>query len=201
MIKFLAGGIILSFIANALQANAQPGPRKLLEALNERSQHEMAPGWRNLGITHKAVVFIHDDIRKTDNGQLAVWIHNELPIAEYLEKEKTYLSRRERMLVDCKSSRIGTADQAYYAEHFARGAVVGTMRVKNVEMQEIIPDSIEELLMKTACAPKPKKATASKTDASKPDAPKTGASKSDASKSATPKADTAKEKPATKSGG
>lgn len=163
MNKFLAGGIVLSFIAHAAQVWAQPDPRKTLDTLYERGQQEMVSNWSKLGITHKAAVFMHNDVRKAANEQLAVWMHNELPVAEYLEKERAYLSMRERMLVDCKTARIGVSDQAYYADHFARGAVVGTNRIRNVEMQEAVPDSIEELLVKTLCAPKPRNAPAKKT--------------------------------------
>lgn len=165
MNKFLAGGIVLSFIAHAAQVCAQPDPRKTIDTLYERGQQEMASNWSKLGMTHKAAVFMHNDVRKAANEQLAVWTHNELPLAEYLEKERAYRSMRERMLVDCKTARIGVSDQTYYADHFARGAVVGTNRIRNVEMQEAVPDSIEELLVKTVCAPKPPKAPVKKAKA------------------------------------
>lgn len=167
MNKLLAGGVVLFFFAHAAPVAAQPDSRKALESLSERGQSEMAPGWRHVGITHKSAVFMHQDIRKTDRGTLAVWTHNELPVAEYLEKEKKYVSTRERMLVDCKASRLGVSDQAYYAQHFARGEVVGTNRISNVEWQEAVPDSIEELLVKTVCAPKPRKAAAKSKPAEK----------------------------------
>lgn len=158
---------LLPLIAQTAPAFAQPTPEKTLESLYERGKQEMAPNWRAIGITHRSAVFLHNDVRKTDNGQVAVWAHNELATPDYLDKEKAYLSIRERMVVDCKSSRLGTADQAYYAQHFARGAVVGTNRINGVEMQEVVPDSIEELLVKTAC-PVARKKTASKTAAKKP---------------------------------
>jgi len=160
MNKLVAGGVVLFFFAHGAHVAAQHDPRKSLESLSERGQSEMAPNWRSLGITHKSAVFMHQDIRKTDKSTLAVWTHYELPVAEYLEKEKKYLSTRERMLVDCSASRLGVSDQAYYAQHFARGEVVGTNRIRNVEWQEAVPDSIEELLVKTVCAPKPRKAAA-----------------------------------------
>lgn len=165
MNKFLTSCFTLSFIAHAAQVYAQPDPRKTLDVLYERGQQEMVSNWSRLGITHKSAVFMHNDVRKAANEQLAVWTHNELPVTEYLEKERAYLSMRERMLVDCKTARIGVSDQAYYADHFARGAVVGTNRIRNVEMQEAVPDSIEELLVKTVCAPKPRKAAVKKAKA------------------------------------
>lgn len=165
MEKIVAGSIILCLISLAGQAGAQPDPRKALDALQERGQQEMAPSWRTLGVTHKAAVFMHNDVRKAGPDQLAVWMHNELPVTEYLEKEKAYLSLRERMLVECKSGKLGISEQAYYAERFARGAVVGTNRVRNVDMQEVVPDSIEEMLVKIVCAPKPRKAPVRRTKA------------------------------------
>ncbi|HEY0845940.1 MAG TPA: surface-adhesin E family protein [Noviherbaspirillum sp.] len=167
MNTFLAHGVILSLVALAGQAGAQPDPRKSLDALQARGQQEMAPNWRPLGMTHKAAIFLHNDVRKAEQGRLAVWTHNELPVAEYIDKEKAYLSTRERLLVDCKSSRIGMSDQAFYAEHFARGAVAGINRNSQVDMQETVPDSVEELLVKTVCAPKPRKPAAKAKTAAK----------------------------------
>lgn len=165
MNMFAAASIALSFIALAGQAGAQPDYRKPLDVLAERGQQEMAPNWRILGVTHKAAVFMHNDVRKSDAGRLAVWTHNEMPVVEYLEKEKAYLSMRERMLVECSSRKIGISDQAYYADRFARGAAVGANRIRGVEMQEVIPDSIEDMLVKTVCAPKPRKPSVTKAKA------------------------------------
>lgn len=165
MKKFVAGSIVLPFIVVAVQAAAQPDSSKPLDALAERGQQEMAPNWRLLGVTHKAAVFMHNDVRKSGVGQLAVWTHNEMPAVEYLEKEKAYLSMRERMLVDCGAGKIGFSDQAYYADRFARGPVVGANRIRNVEMQEVVPDSIEEMLVKIVCAPKPRKNSPAKAKA------------------------------------
>lgn len=167
MNRFLAGAIALSIVAPVVPIAAQTHPVQSMDALYESGRQHMAPNWSGLGKTYKSAVFIHNDIRKADNGQYAVWTHNELPGLEYLEKEKAYLSVRDRMLIDCKSSRLGISDQAYYAERFAHGAVVGTNRVKTVDMREIVPDSIEELLVKTVCAPKPRKAAAQKVKAAK----------------------------------
>jgi len=151
MNKYLAGAAMLA--ACAFQVQAQPGPGQEVEALYERGQREMAPNWRPLGKTHEAAVFIHSDVRKAENGRVAVWMHYEMPAPEYIEKEKPYLSTRDRMIVDCKASRVGAADSTYYADRFGHGAVVWTNR-RTAEMVDVVPDSIEELLLRTACAPK-----------------------------------------------
>lgn len=168
MNTYATGSIILSFIALAGHAAAQPDPRKSLDTLIERGQQEMATNWRSLGVTHKAAVFMHNDVRKSASGQLAVWTHHEMPFMEYLEKERAYLSMRERMLVECAAGRIGISDQAFYAERFARGALVGANRIRSVEMQEVVPDSIEEMLLKIVCAPKPRKTPVPKPKAKPP---------------------------------
>lgn len=160
MNKFLAGGLVLSLAWHMGTASAQSYGGQPLDSLYDQGVREMAPNWRGLGKTHDAAVFIHKDIRKTDKGRVAVWTHHELPAPEYLEKEKAYLSTRDRMLIDCKASTLGTSDLAYYSQRFARGAVVGTNRMKGVEMIEVMPDSIEELLVKTVCAPAPRKPAA-----------------------------------------
>lgn len=157
MNKILPGCIGLLLAASVTQVSGQPISDKALDELYERGQREMAPNWRGLGKTRESAVFIHQDIRKADNGTLAVWMHHELPAPGYIEKEKPYLSTRDRMLVDCKGSRTGTSDIAYYAERFGFGAVVWTVRRKP-ELAEVVPDSIEELLVKVVCAPKPRKA-------------------------------------------
>lgn len=157
MNKILGGCIVLSLAASMPHAFAQPYSDKTLDELYERGQREMAPNWRALGKTHESAVFIHQDVRKAGNGMLAVWVHHELPAPAYIEKEKPYLSTRDRMLVDCKASRAGAADIAYYTERFGFGAVVWTAR-RMPEMADVVPDSIEELLVKVVCAPKPRKA-------------------------------------------
>lgn len=177
MNRFLAGGLAASLLAYATQIHAQSDPRKTTEAWMQRGQQEMAPTWQKLGQTHKAAVFRHKEIRKADNGRVAVWTHSELPDVAYLEKEKPYLSTRELMLVDCKSVRLGMSEQTFYAEHFARGVIVGTNRFKNADMLEAVPDSVEDTLVKIVCAPKPRKAAVRK-----PIAPKAQAADGSATK-------------------
>ncbi|HYC42374.1 MAG TPA: surface-adhesin E family protein [Noviherbaspirillum sp.] len=157
MNRFLAKCIVIAMTITASPSFAQGNGDKTLDSLYERGQRDMAPNWRGLGKTQESAVFIHQDIRKADNGMLSVWTHHELPAPGYIDKEKPYLSTRDRMLVDCKGGRTGTTDIAYYSERFGFGAVVGTTRRK-AELADVVPDSIEELLLKVVCAPKPAKA-------------------------------------------
>lgn len=157
MNKFLANCMAVSIAMAVPQVFAQQNGDKALDSLYERGQREMAPNWRGLGKTKESAVFLHQDVRKTENGLLSVWAHHELPAPGYIEKEKPYLSTRDRMLVDCKTARAGTTDVAYYSDRFGYGSVVGTERRK-VELADVVPDSIEELLVKVVCAPKPHKA-------------------------------------------
>jgi len=158
MNKILAGAAVLWLAIGTASTHAQTYSGQALDALYEHGLREMAPNWRGLGKTHEAAVFIHSEVRKTDNGRLAVWMHQELSAPEYIEKETSYLSTRDRMVVDCRTARIGKTDMAYYAERFAHGQVVWTSR-KQAEMIEVVPDSIEELLVKVVCAPKLRIAT------------------------------------------
>jgi hypothetical protein len=139
-----------------------------VDSLYEQGQREMAPKWRGLGKMPDAAVFLHQTVKKRENGQLAVWTHRELSMPEYLEKEKGYLSMRERSLIDCKGSMVGVTDALYYSAHFGNGAVVAMNRGKPVEMAEVVPDSIEERLVNVACAPKPPRKPVRKIKKAKP---------------------------------
>lgn len=156
MNKFLASCIAMSVAACAPLALARASGDSNIDSLYERGQREMAPNWRALGKTHESAVFVHQNVRTMDNGMLSVWTHHELPGAEYIDKEKRYLSTRDRMIVDCKGGRTGTTDITYYSERFGFGTVVGTERRK-VELTDAVPDSIEELLVKVVCVAKPAK--------------------------------------------
>lgn len=167
MYRFLAKCIAIVMAMTASPSFAQASGDKTLDSLYERGQREMAPNWRGLGKTHESAIFIHQEVRKADNGMLSVWTHHELPAPEYIDKEKPYLSTRDRMLVDCKGGRTGTTDVAYYSERFGFGTVVATARKKG-ELADVVPDSIEELLLKVVCAPKPAKAPRQAKTASPP---------------------------------
>ncbi len=157
MNKFLTGSLVLSLVWHSGQTFAQFTSDQPLNLLYEQGAREMAPDWRGLGKTHNAAIFFHHGVKKADNGRLSVWTHHEFHTAEYLEKEKTYLSSRGRMLIDCKASTLALSEQAYYSQRFARGVIIGTSSMKEVDMKEAFPDSIEERLLKTVCAPAPRK--------------------------------------------
>ena len=157
MNKFMATCIAVSTAMASPQSFAEANGDKTLDSLYERGQREMAPNWHGLGKTHDSAVFVHQDVRKVDNGMLSVWTHHELPAPEYIDKEKPYISTRDRMLVDCKAGRTGTTDIAYYSERFGFGMVMGTLQSKS-KLADVVPDSIEELLLKVVCASKPGKA-------------------------------------------
>jgi hypothetical protein len=139
-----------------------------VDSLYEQGQREMAPKWRGLGKMPDAAVFLHQTVKRRENGQLAVWTHRELSMPQYLEKEKGYLSVRERSLIDCKGAMVGVTDALYYSAHFGNGAVVAMNRGKPAEMAEVVPDSIEERLVNVACAPKPPRKPLRKIKKAKP---------------------------------
>lgn len=161
MTWLISGGLLAALFA-ASGACAQNRSHYTVDELYRRGQHEMAPNWRPLGKTHNAAVFIHKDIRRSDKGGATLWTDRELLSAEYFEKEKAYLSIRERMVVDCKGARIGIADTSMYSERFGGGAIVGTSRTKNPDMTDVVPDSIEDRIHQIACAPKPRSTPSAK---------------------------------------
>lgn len=165
--RTIAAGLLLSLGVHAAQCHAQGEPPRGVDNLYDRGQRELAPNWRPVGKSSAAAIFLHNEIRKDDSGRIAVWMHRELSSAEYFEKENAYLSTRERMLVDCKKTRLGITDVAYYGGRFASGAVVGNNRTRDTEMIDVVPDSIEDRIVKTTCAPKVR-TTAAKTRAAKP---------------------------------
>ncbi len=162
MNRFITGSALLSLACLAGAANVQADAGQSVDTLYEQGPRQLASSWRGLGKTHGAAVFIHNDIRKTDNARLAVWTHHELPAPEYFEKEKAYLSTRERMVVDCKNAKVGASDISYYAQRFGKGEIVGSERMKKTDVTDVVPDSIEEQLVKAVCAPKPRRAPARK---------------------------------------
>lgn len=152
--RTIVAGLLFSLGAHAVAAHAQGEPPSTVDDLYERGQRELAPNWRPVGKSAAAAIFLHNEIRKDDSGRLAIWMHRELSSAEYFEKESAYLSTRERTLVDCKKTRLGIADVTYYGGRFASGAIVGNNRTKDAEMIDVVPDSIEDRIVKTACVAK-----------------------------------------------
>lgn len=122
--------------------------------MNEGSPAGPMPGWRTLALSHEALpVYLHGEIQKMGQGLLAVWMHRELANAEYFEKEKIYRSTRERIVVDCKSARTAVTDAVFYSEHFGKGRIAGATKGSAAEMFPVVPDSVEEQLLKAVCRP------------------------------------------------
>jgi hypothetical protein len=169
MNRLLACSIVLCIASHVglVAAQAQAGPDPSIDTLYEQGQWQISPHWRGLGKTHDTAVFLHNEPRKTADGRVAVWRDREFAFAEYIEKEKAYLSTRERVLVDCKTRRFGISDWSYYAGRFGSGAVIATRRVASADMKEAVPDSLEERIVKIVCAPKSRVATPPKTKAAK----------------------------------
>lgn len=150
-------GLVAAFLAQAVMAAAQQSPAGV-DALYAQGQRDMSPSWRGIGKSHDVAVFMHNDRRRESDGRIAVWMHRELAFPEYFEKEKPYLSTRERLLADCKARRLGIMDAAYYGERFAKGAIVGSAKFKSPDMTEPVPDSIEDQVLRQICAPKARQA-------------------------------------------
>ncbi len=176
MNRFLSGSAVLYLALHAATAPAQNAAIPTVDALYEQGQHALTASWRPLGKRHDAAVFLHQNIKKADNGRLAVWRDTEYPFPDYFEKEHAYLSSRERVVIDCKAATFGISETSYYAERFGKGEVVGTSKATGQEMSDAVPDSLEEHLINTACAPKPRSKPAHKKAATKPAGDKQAAS-------------------------
>lgn len=165
MNRFIACGITLGMALHFGLAPALAGhveQEVSVDALYEQGQWQIGPDWRGLGKMHEAAVFLHNETRKAEDGLLAVWRDRELAFAEYIDKEKAYLSVRERVLVDCKLRNTGVSDSTYYAARFGAGAVVARKKVTNVDMLEAVPDSLEERMIQFVCGPEPGKTKSAK---------------------------------------
>lgn len=153
----LLAGLGAMLLSQASLAASQQPPVSADE-LYSQGQREMPSSWRGVGKSHDAAVFLHSDRRRENDGRIAAWMHRELVSLEYFEKEKPYLSMRERLLADCKASRLGITDVTYYGERFARGAVVGAVKSKTPDMSNPVPDSIEDQALRMLCSPKVRQA-------------------------------------------
>lgn len=163
----ILAGLAAILLSQSSPAASQHGAGSI-DDLYTQGQREMPASWRGVGKSHDAAVFMHNDRRREGDGRIAAWMHRELASAEYFEKEKPYLSIRERVLVDCKASRLGITDVAYYGERFARGAVVGGTKFKAPDMSDPVPDSIEDQAVRILCAPKARQAPSQRQKAASP---------------------------------
>lgn len=162
MSTFIRQGAILCLALYTLTAHAETAAPQTVDSLYERGQHELTSNWRPLGKLYNAAVFIHHDAKKLDKDRVAVWRHYEYPYPEYFEKENAYLSARERVVVDCKTARVGVSDSSFYSGRFASGAIVGENKSVSLDMNAVRPDSLEEQLVKAVCVSKPPRKQRSK---------------------------------------
>jgi hypothetical protein len=144
----------LSTLATLVLTVAPVTWAQTVDALYEQGQHALPAGWKALTRTETAAVFVHNDVHNAEGGKLAVWTHKELAAPEYFEKDKAYLSIRERTLVDCKAGRTGISDWVAYAGRYAAGGAIAKEK-RDKEMSEAVPDSPEAKLLATVCALKP----------------------------------------------
>jgi hypothetical protein len=145
-------------------AMAREQARTELEEIYAQGQLKLAPPWRGLSVEEDAAVFVRSESPPGIKGQASVWVDRELPVPGYFEKEKPYVSVRERFVADCSGRRLGLAESVYYSGRYGSGALVTHDRNAQPEMKETLPDSLEEQIRSAACpkpapkpAPKPKK--------------------------------------------
>jgi len=149
----LAMGMLLAAVG------ALAGPMQIPIAIGDlyqQGQLTLLPDWKPLGKNYRAAVFVQSAPPRTAATYLAAWTDYELPFPEYYEKEKAYLSIRERMLLDCKGGKAGISSASFYAGQFGSGAIVAVKREDKPDMLDVVPDSIEDRLLKQVC-PAPKR--------------------------------------------
>lgn len=151
---------LAAIVLSQTVAAAPQTPPLSMDELYAQGQRDLPSSWRGVGKSHDAAVFMHQDRRRESDGRIAVWLHRELMAQEYFEKEKPYLSLRERLLADCKAGRLGITDVTYYGERFAKGAVAGTSKYAAPEMKDPVPDSIDDQILRNLCPAKARQAPA-----------------------------------------
>lgn len=146
----LATALAASF---AFAGNTQDG----VERLYEQGRKQLPGHWRGLGKTPGAAVFVHIDVKKTAQGYYRLWRSHEFLAPGYIDKEILYRSVREQILIDCTDARIGTSTRAYFGGHFGTGAVAARSDVAPIEWVAILPDTLDEQLLRTICPTQPAK--------------------------------------------
>lgn len=141
-------------VARAVAA-AHDQARKELEEIYAYGTQKLAPPWRGLLVQDDAAIFVRpESATPPAKGQGSVWTDRELPVPGYVDKEKPYVSVRERFVADCGGRKLGLAEWVYYSERYGSGAVVARDRNAQPEMTQPLPDSLEEQIHTAAC-PKP----------------------------------------------
>jgi len=165
-LAFLAGACAPAMQAQSetLRATALVRERTRIEAqeIYTEGVQRLAPRWRGLRVLDDAAVFIRSETSKAEKSHVNVWLDRELLSPRYHEKEKSYLSIRERFVVDCSTRRLGPAEWAYYAERFGEGQVVTRDKSEQPELNSSLPDSLEEQVVSIACPQKQRKSAVAK---------------------------------------
>lgn len=127
------------------------------DELYQQGQRQLPAHWRGLGSTAEAAVFVQADTKKTPDGHYMLWRSRELVDPGYFDKEQVFRSIRERIVVDCAGRRIGVNARAYLAGHFGTGTVAASSEVAPVEWSMVLPDTLDEQLLRSVCKPKQRK--------------------------------------------
>jgi hypothetical protein len=122
-------------------------------SLYRQGEFTMGPSWQGLRKLEDSAVFLHRDARRPDKDAAYVWVDKEFVHPGFYEKEKPYLSMRNRVLIDCAGMRSGVAESAYYQRRFGEGEAFARV-LQKPDMTDILPDSMEEQMHRIACAPK-----------------------------------------------
>lgn len=170
-LAFLAGAClpIVQAQSDTPRIAAASGSRMEVLEIYEEGKQRLAPRWHGLRMLDGAAVFIRKEMPKGEKGRVDVWLHRELAAPQYHEKEKSYLSVRERFMADCGARRLGLAEWVYYAGRFGEGQVIKRANTEQPELNSALPDSLEEQVLSIACPIKQRKVFAK---AKKPPKPK-----------------------------
>jgi hypothetical protein len=160
------------------------------ESLYREGESGMGKAWQGLRKLDESAVFLHRDVRKGEKETVYVWTGREFVDPHYHEKEKPYLSTRERLVIDCAGMRAGVTESAFYEKRFGAGEPIARVQQKP-EMIDILPDSIEEQMHHIACAkPAPKPVKPVMKTASRPPAGPAPGAKPEGKPDANPEAKT-----------
>jgi hypothetical protein len=120
-------------------------------SLYREGESGMGKAWQGLRKLEESAVFLHRDVRKADKDMVYVWTGKEFVYPHYHEKEKPYLSTRERIVIDCAGMRAGVTESVFYEKRFGTGEPIARAQ-QRPDMIDILPDSMEEQMHHIACA-------------------------------------------------
>ena len=95
----------------------------------------------------------YGSIRK--DGEIAkMWFMEDYRGAKKISYGKSFLSATTLGVYDCKEERVETDSFALYSKEKGGGDVVFTSKMKKMNWEAIVPDSLGEILWKKACGKK-----------------------------------------------